>query len=49
MTCKRCGGDIESGEIHLFIGGENRRLIVEKMFRTKIIQCSNPPPLEYWK
>lgn len=49
MTCKRCGKDIEYGEIHLFRGGEDRRLAIEKMFITKVTQCPNSPPLEYWK
>lgn len=49
MTCKRCGKEMEKGEIHLFRGGEDRRLAVEKMFKTKVTQCSNPPSPEYWK
>jgi len=47
MVCKRCGKDIEPGEIHLFRGGEEKRLVVEKLFKTKVTQCSNPPPPEY--
>ncbi len=49
MTCKRCGKKIEVGEIHLFRGGEDRRLYIEKMLKTKVTQCSNPPPPEYWE
>ena len=48
ITCERCGKDIEPNEIHLSRGGENRRLIVEQMFKTKVSLCSNPPPPEYW-
>lgn len=44
MICKRCGKEIEKGEIHLFKGGKERRLVVEKLFKTKVTQCSNPLP-----
>lgn len=48
MTCNRCGKEIENGEIHLSRGGEERRLTIEQIFKTKVSQCSNPPPSEYW-
>lgn len=49
MACKRCGKEIESGEIHIFRYGEERRRTIEKIYKTKVTLCTNPPPLEFWK
>ncbi len=47
--CKRCGKEMELNEIHIFRGGEDRRLILEKYYQTKVSLCTNPPSGEFWK
>ena len=40
--CKRCQAEISEGEIHIFWGGETRRVLVEKEFKTKVSLCGMP-------
>ncbi len=40
--CKRCGQDVELDEIHLFVGGEERRRQVASSIGRKVSTCGKP-------
>ncbi len=42
MKCKRCGMEVEKNEIHIFNGGEARRLSIETASRCKTSLCGKP-------
>ncbi len=48
--CTRCGMGIPQNGIHLFRGGEVRRLLVQSLFpNSEVSQCEQPPPASFWE